>query len=229
MTDVSETHPIAQRITHIRQALPPSVRLIAVSKNVSVAAMRMAYAVGIRDFGESRIQEAEEKQIQLKDLTEITWHFIGHLQSNKVQKTINQFQWIHSVDSLKLAQRLDRLAESLSQPPKICLQVKLLPDPSKHGWTVSELLDDLAALDQLTQIQIWGLMIIPPAGLSETETLAVFQQAQALAEQIRSQPWQHLNIQELSMGMSGDYLLAIQAGATMIRLGTLLFGDRPPP
>ncbi|MBW4519118.1 MAG: YggS family pyridoxal phosphate-dependent enzyme [Scytolyngbya sp. HA4215-MV1] len=227
MTDVSETPLIAQRIASIRQTLPMSVRLIAVTKNVSVTAIRAAYTAGIRDFGESRIQETEEKQAQLHDLPEITWHLIGHLQSNKVPKAIAQFQWIHSVDSLKLAQRLDRVAESLSSAPHVCLQVKLLPDPNKYGWTVPELLADLVDLDQLSQIRIRGLMVIPPAGLSADQTLSVFQQARVIADQIRCQSWKHLKIQELSMGMSGDYPLAIQAGATMIRLGTVLFGDRP--
>jgi pyridoxal phosphate enzyme (YggS family) len=105
------TGSIAERIANIRQQLPPSVRLIAVTKQVSVEAMREAYAAGIRDFGESRTQEAEAKLAQLRDLPDLNWHFIGHLQSNKVKKALEQFQWIHSCDSLKLAQRLERLAE----------------------------------------------------------------------------------------------------------------------
>src|SRR4028118_2258788 len=114
---------IAERIANIRQQLPAGVRLIAVTKQVPVDAMREAYAAGIRDFGESRIQEAELKQSQLQDLPDITWHLIGHLQSNKARKALEQFHWIHSCDSLNLAQRLNRLAAELSLRPKVCLQV----------------------------------------------------------------------------------------------------------
>ena len=214
------------RIASLCQTLPPAVQLIAVTKQVPVAAMRAAYAAGLRNFGESRIQEAEVKQAELQDLPDITWHFIGHLQSNKVQKALELFQWIHSVDNLKLAQRLNRLAESLAHKPQICLQVKIMPDPNKSGWTPDELLVDLPQLDQCENLNIQGLMKIPPLGLSESETLAVFQQAQELANKIRQQGWSRLQMTQLSMGMSGDYRLAIQAGATMIRLGTILFGRR---
>ena len=214
------------RIAEICQTLPANVQLIAVTKQVPVAAMRAAYAAGLRNFGESRIQEAEAKQAELRDLPDITWHLIGHLQSNKAQKALELFQWIHSVDSLKLADRLNRLAETLPTKPQVCLQVKLLPDPNKSGWSVEELWADLPKLAQYQHLEIQGLMTIPPLGLNEQETLAVFQRTQELAEKIRQQGWSSLQIPQLSMGMSGDYQLAIQAGATMIRLGTILFGER---
>lgn len=217
---------IAQRIAEVRQQLPASVRLIAVSKQVPVNAIRCAYAAGIRDFGESRIQEAQAKQSQLSDLPDLTWHLIGHLQSNKAKKALEHFQWIHSVDSLKLAQQLDELARSLAKQPQVCLQVKLLADPHKYGWTVPELLADLPALDQCQNIQIQGLMTIPPLGLDEAEILALFEQARELAAQIQAQNWSRIQMQQLSMGMSSDYHLAVQAGATMVRLGTTLFGSR---
>lgn len=217
---------IASRIAKIRETLPESVRLIAVSKQVLPSVMREAYAAGIRDFGESRIQEAEVKQAQLQDLPDITWHLIGHLQTNKAQKALRLFQWIHSVDSLKLAQRLERLAQELQVEPQVCLQVKIKSDPNKYGWSVPDLLADLEALDRCTQIKIKGLMTIPPLGLDESETLEVFMRTRALAEQIAQQNWSNLKMEQLSMGMSADYHLAIQAGATMVRLGTALFGER---
>ncbi|MGL4378130.1 MAG: YggS family pyridoxal phosphate-dependent enzyme [Microcoleaceae cyanobacterium] len=220
------TDSIATRIAKIGAEIPPSVRLIAVSKQVSVDAMRVAYEMGIRDFGESRIQEATQKQALLQDLPDITWHFIGHLQANKALKAIALFQWIHSVDNLKLAQRLNHIAQELSRSPEICLQVKMLPDPNKHGWTVPELLKDLPLLNQCQNLQIKGLMVIPPLGLNETETLTLFKEARNLRITIQEQNWSHIKIQELSMGMSQDYPLAIEAGATMIRLGSILFGDR---
>lgn len=223
---IAEPLLIGDRIRQIRQTIPDSVRLIAVTKQVSVEAMRAAYAAGVRDFGESKVQEAATKQALLQDLTDVTWHLIGHLQANKATKAIAQFDWIHSVDSLKLAQRLDQLAGSQGQSPSICLQVKILPDPNKYGWTVAELLNDLDLLDRCTHLRIAGLMVIPPYELAPEQTQSVFEQAQELAEKIRQQLWTNLRIEELSMGMSEDYLLAIQAGATMIRLGRILFGDR---
>ncbi|NJR38804.1 MAG: YggS family pyridoxal phosphate-dependent enzyme [Leptolyngbyaceae cyanobacterium CSU_1_4] len=225
---------IAERLTQIRQTLPESVKLIAVTKQVSAEVMRAAYAAGVRDFGESRIQETLDKQAQLADLPNITWHFIGHLQSNKAAKALELFQWIHSVDSLKLAQRLNQIAAApiaadLSQKPMLCLQVKVLPDPTKYGWTIPELLHDLPALDQCTHLNIVGLMAIPPYGIDPSETLGVFTRTRDLAAQIQQDEpkIKHLKMQELSMGMSDDYRLAVAAGATMIRLGRTLFGDRP--
>lgn len=217
---------IAQRIARIRKQLPPDVLAIAVSKGVSASSMREAHAAGVRDFGESRIQEALLKQEQLKDLADIRWHFIGHLQTNKAKKAIEAFQWIHSVDSLKLAEHLNGLAADIPDPPRVCLQVKALPDPNKYGWNIPELLADLPALDRCEHLKIQGLMTILPLGLSAEQALAAFETIRELARKIREQNWSNLSMQQLSMGMSADYLLAIQAGTTMIRLGNIIFGER---
>ena len=220
------TGSIAERIATVRDQLPAGVRLIAVTKQVPVDAMREAYFAGVRDFGESRLQEAEAKIAQLKDLPDLNWHLIGHLQSNKAKKALEQFQWIHSCDNLKLAQRLNRLATELSLKPNICLQVKVVPDPDKYGWSIPELLADLPELDQCTALQIRGLMTILPLGLSPEESLQVFERTRELALKIEQQNWSNLHMQELSMGMSDDYLLAVQAGATQVRLGRIIFGER---
>jgi PLP dependent protein len=217
---------IAQNIETIRRDLPASVKLMAVSKQVSVAQMREAYAVGIRDFGESRIQEAQAKQEELSDLSDICWHLIGHLQGNKVRKAVQIFDWIHSVDSLKLLQQVDRVAGELSKSPQICLQVKILPDPDKYGWTIPELLADLPQINCCEFIKIRGLMAIPPLGLTIERTQELFESARDLTIQIAQQPGLQLQIAELSMGMSGDYRSAIAAGTTIIRLGSIIFGDR---
>lgn len=220
------TSAIAQRLDNIRCELPASVRLIAVTKQVSIDAIRQAYAAGVRDFGESRIQETAAKQAQLQDLPDITWHLIGHLQSNKAQKALGQFHWIHSVDSLKLAQQLNSLAEGLSEKPKVCLQVKIQSDPDKFGWSIPELWTDLPALDLCTNLNIQGLMSIPPLGLETAEILDFFEKTAELADKIKQKSWRHIQMQHLSMGMSGDYQQAVAAGATMIRLGRVLFGER---
>ena len=217
---------ISDRIAALLSSLPSSVRLIAVTKQVSTDAMRCAYAAGIRDFGESRIQEAATKQAELQDLSDVTWHLIGHLQTNKAKKAIEQFKWIHSVDNLNLAQRLNQLASQLGISPLVCLQVKILPDSSKSGWSIPELFADLPALNECKNLQIQGLMTIPPLGLNDSQILDVFYRTRDLTKEIQEKNWSHLQFRHLSMGMSGDYQLAVQAGATMIRLGTVLFGNR---
>jgi pyridoxal phosphate enzyme (YggS family) len=194
---------------------------------VPVSAMREAYEAGIRDFGESRVQEAIAKQQELQDYPDIQWHLIGHLQSNKAKKAVQHFDWVQSVDSLKIAKSLNQSASDFNKTLNVCLQVKLLPDPNKYGWEPETLMTDLPQLNQLTHLNIRGLMAIPPLGLSSDETLNYFRQVAQFAETINHQPIaDHITIKELSMGMSADYSLAIQAGSTMIRPGRLLFGER---
>ena len=216
---------IAHNIQQIRASLPSSVRLIAVTKQVSVEAMRVAYREGIRDFAENRLQEALTKQEELKDLSDVTWHFIGHLQTNKARKVLEHFPSIQSLDSLKLAQRLNQLAQELAISPRVYLQVKPLQDPDKYGWSIPELIEDLPQLETCKSLKIQGLMTILPYGLSSTEQLKAF----ATVRDVRTilEEKSTLSLPELSMGMSGDYLLAVEAGATMVRLGQILFGSRP--
>jgi hypothetical protein len=216
---------IAQRIAELRSELPDGVRAIAVSKYKPVADIRAAYAAGVRDFGESRIQEVIEKRQLLADLSDITWHFIGHLQSNKVNAALAQVDWIHSLDSLKLARCLQRAIEAGGSSPKLCLQVKFAPDPDKFGWEMEELLRDWETLEALDRLDVRGLMTIAPLGLTEGETRALFERAQVFLQELqeKAKRWQ---LKELSMGMSNDYPLAIVSGATMIRVGRTIFGER---
>lgn len=222
------SNSIAQRLTFLRQTLPPRVRLVAVSKQVSVESMREAYRSGQRDFAESRIQEALAKQEQLQDLNDIRWHFIGHLQTNKAKQALLNFHWLHTCDRLKLAQRLNQLAADLGRSPQICLQVKVLPDPNKYGWTVPELRAALRELNDYKNLKIQGLMTILPLGLSQPEQLSAFKHLRELGDAIAQSDYPHLKMEEFSMGMSGDYPLAVEAGATMVRLGQTLFGARHP-
>jgi len=215
---------MAQRLNSIRQNLPETVRLIAVSKNVSAEAIREAYDLGVRDFAESRIQDALLKQEQLQSLSDICWHFIGHLQGNKAKKALQNFQWIHTCDSLKLAERLDRLVEELGSSRSILLQVKALPDDNKSGWMIPELRSDLPKLNEYKNLNIQGLMTILPLGLSADQNLEAFTKIRDLGNQIDRQNYANLEMKEFSMGMSGDYLTAVKAGSTMIRLGSIIFG-----
>ncbi|MBC7825614.1 MAG: YggS family pyridoxal phosphate-dependent enzyme [Candidatus Parcubacteria bacterium] len=220
-----DSDSLKDRIVRFRETIPDTVRIVAVTKQVSAEVMRIAYAAGVRDFGENRIQDAEVKQEQLKDLTDVTWHLIGHLQANKAKKALEQFEWIHSVDSLKLAQRLNQLAVDRPHKPQICLQVKLLPDPNKFGWTEADLLADLPQLSDCKHLDIRGLMTIAPLGLESTEIFNLFVQTRELAVKIQQLNVEGLYLDQLSMGMSEDYLLAIRSGATMIRPGRILYGD----
>ncbi len=212
---------ICANISNIRANIPTSVKLVAVSKYTTTASIRAAYNAGVRDFGESRVQESKIKQDELADLSDITWHMIGSLQSNKTRQAIAQFDWIHSIDRLSLAQQCDRLISELGKSPKLLLQVKLADDPQKSGWSESELLTDLPELEKLENLDIIGLMTILPLGLDESQAYAIFSRVGDLAEKLRSLGWK--NIHELSMGMSADYAIAIKAGASIIRVGTQIF------
>lgn len=220
---MSEVNPetIANRIDKILTNIPANVKLVAVSKYTTTEAIRAAYDAGVRDFAESRVQDAKIKQEELADLTDITWHMIGSLQSNKARAAIAQFDWIHSIDRLSLAEQCDRLISELGKSPKLLLQVKLADDPSKSGWSESELLADLPRLEKLQNLNIVGLMTILPIGLDESQAYAVFSRVGELAAKLRSLGWH--NIQELSMGMSADYAIAVKAGASIIRVGSQIF------
>ncbi len=227
MTPVGSPQAITNQIHSIHPGIPPSVTLIAVTKFFPAEVVRLAYDAGLRHFGESRLQEAIQKQADLEDLLDITWHLIGHLQTNKARKAVEHFQWIHSVDSLKIARKIDQAAADLQVIPQCCLQVKMVPDPPKYGFDLESLEDALPALDQLAHLKIRGLMTIPPAETSAPEVKEIFAGAAVLAERINQKGFDRISIDQLSMGMSGDYAAAIAAGATMIRLGTVLFGSRP--
>lgn len=219
---------ITKRIQELRETLPPRVRLIAVTKTVSAEMMREAYAAGVRDFGENKIQEALAKQEQLQDLDDISWHFIGHLQTNKAKLALTHFDWIHTCDRAKIAQRLNRLTAELEiKPPNLLLQVKPLRDPDKYGWTIPELLAALPTLDQYKHLNIQGLMTILPFNQSVSQMRTGFEKVRDLAQEIEQKNYSHLVMKELSMGMSADYAIAVETGATMIRLGRTLFGERP--
>lgn len=236
----SEFDTLVEKIRSFRLTIPSHVRVVAVTKYTEVWAMRAAYAAGIRDFGENRVPDAAQKIIQLQDLTDVSWHLIGHLQSNKALKAVQIFDWIQSVDSIALAQRLDRLVAeqrlaeqqrlpipessspqlSLKKKVTICLQAKLLPDPNKSGWSAPELFADIPLLLALENLDIQGLMVIPPAGLTPQASENYFKQALDLTHQLADRG---LTMAVRSMGMSDDYQIAIDQGSTLIRPGRLLF------
>jgi pyridoxal phosphate enzyme (YggS family) len=217
---------IAKNVARLLAQVPEGVRLVAVSKTHAAAKIRAAYQAGLRDFAENRLQEALAKQAELVDLTDIRWHFIGHLQKNKAKKAIAHFDWIHTIDNLALLQKLNQYASESENKPKFCLQIKPLPDPNKFGWEIPAFLQDLPHITQCKQLNIQGLMTILPLGLTPQEISLAFRKIHDLQAQLNKEANFPFQLNELSMGMSGDYALAIAEGSTMVRIGHAIFGER---
>ena len=202
---------------------PGSVKLIAVSKTFSADCVRAAYDAGQRVFGENRVQELEEKSPRLPD--DIEWHVIGHLQSNKALKAVTLASYIHSIDSVKLLQRLDRLAAENKKRPGILLEINVSGEASKFGiadMTQAMLLGEEAL--KCANLDFRGLMTMAPLEASGDEIRSVFSSLRELRDRMEAQFG--VKIPELSMGMSSDYEAAIREGATFVRIGTAIFGRR---
>ncbi|WP_019409168.1 YggS family pyridoxal phosphate-dependent enzyme [Pseudomonas psychrophila] len=196
-----------------------SVHLLAVSKTKPAAALREAYAAGIRDFGENYLQEARAKQVELADLP-LCWHFIGPIQSNKTREIAEHFAWVHSVDRLKIAQRLSEQRPADLPPLNICIQVNVSGEASKSGCTPHDLPALAAAINALPRLKLRGLMAIPEPTEVRAEQDAAFAAVRTLQQSL------NLGLDTLSMGMSHDLESAIAQGATWVRIGTALFGAR---
>jgi pyridoxal phosphate enzyme (YggS family) len=196
-----------------------SVQLLAVSKTKPAQALREAYAAGLRDFGENYLQEALGKQLELADLP-LIWHFIGPIQSNKTRAIAEHFDWVHSVDRLKIAQRLSEQRPADLPPLNICIQVNVSGEASKSGCTPTDLAVLANAISALPRLKLRGLMAIPEPTEDRAEQDAAFAAVQSLQASL------DLPLDTLSMGMSHDLESAIAQGATWVRIGTALFGAR---
>lgn len=200
--------------------------MLAVSKTRPAAEIREAAAAGQYAFGENYLQEALDKIAELGDVHGLQWHFIGPIQSNKTRPIAQHFEWVHSVDRLKIARRLNEQREALQTPLNICLQVNIDNEDSKAGCLLSELPQLAAAVSALPNLRLRGLMAIPDPDQSEDDLKLSFHRlAKALAE-LRQQPDIEAPLDTLSMGMSSDLEVAIAEGATWVRVGTALFGER---
>ena len=199
-----------------------SVTLVAVSKGQSVSAVRAAAALGLEHFGESYLQEALTKRAALAELP-ITWHFIGRVQSNKTRPLAEQFDWVHGVDRLKIAERLSAQRPADRAPLNVCLQINIAAETTKAGIAPEESAELAAAVARLPGLRLRGLMAILPAGLSVEERRRSFGGLQALLQQLNARG---AALDTLSMGMSDDFREAILEGATLVRIGTALFGPR---
>ena len=198
------------------------VRLIAVSKTFPAEAVREAFEAGQTLFGESRQQEAEPKIAALP--AQVCWHFIGGVQRNKVRKILPHFAAIHAVDSLRLAEHIQHVAEELNLCPEIFLQVNAAGEASKGGYEPETLRRELEALRNLDRLQIQGLMTIPPEAPDAEGSRPWFARLREFRDELVSESG--LALSELSMGMSGDYEVAIEEGATLVRVGSAIFGRR---
>jgi pyridoxal phosphate enzyme (YggS family) len=227
---------LAERIASVCQRIdaaarrsgrePGSVRLVAVSKFRTVEEIEEAIGAGVTDIGESRVQEAENKRWRLAG-SGLTWHLVGRLQSNKVKKAVQIFDIIHSISTLDMARRVDRLARDQNTTQPVLIQVQVAEEESKQGLPMSKLYADLERMTELTNLRVQGLMVLPPYMPDPEEARPSFARLRELRDTARARDLVGPAFTELSMGMSHDFEVAVEEGATLVRVGTALFGERP--
>lgn len=251
MTDSLDPSTIAANLTAVRERVaaavdasgrkPESVRLIAVSKTFPAESVRAAIAAGQRDFGENKVQEAilkieaiEKTQVAGMDDglgggDQVRWHLIGHLQSNKARKAARPFDVIHSIDSVDLLQKIDASAREARRTPELLIQVDLAGEDTKFGAAPESLQPIFDAAASLASARLVGLMVLPPWSEDPEVARPYFRRLRELRDELGSRGVPAASLRELSMGMSHDYEVAIAEGATMVRVGTAIFGKRTPP
>jgi len=208
---------IAARLAEVTAALPPGVTLVAISKTQPPEAIREAYRAGQRHFGENYAQEWRAKAEALADLPDLVWHFVGGLQTNKARLLAGRVQWVHTVDRIELARELSRRTAAVGAALKVLLEVNVGGEAQKSGCGPAEVAALAGAVRGLPGLSLEGLMCIPPP---EADPRPHFRALRTLRDE--------LGLRELSMGMSADWRVAVAEGATLVRLGTAIFGDRPP-
>lgn len=220
---VQERIEVARELTN-REHDPP-VQIVAITKTFPASAIESAHRAGIKNIGENRIQESSQKFPHLPDLPQLKKRLVGHLQSNKASKAIKLFDAIDSIDSLKLARRLSVLLAENCNNYESLLQVNIGQDPTKHGFQLGKI-DTLLEVLELNNLGVKGLMTIGELTTNETTIRKTFQKLRQLKERLNTQLPEEGQLTELSMGMSSDYEMAVEEGATMVRIGTALFGER---
>ena len=228
---------IAVRLTEVRSRIataarsvgraPSSIQLIAVSKTCPLDAIRDAYAAGQRDFGENRVQEALEKIGRATD-PEIRWHLLGHLQTNKARKVAGVFTSVQSIDSIELLHKLDRAALEIGTTQDVLIQVAVAHETTKFGMPPADVPRLFEAGARLDAARVVGLMTIPPPAQTPEDARPWFRRLRELRDAWQASGVPATMLCELSMGMSGDFEVAIQEGATIVRVGTAIFGTRAP-
>ncbi len=224
-----------QRVTQsIHQAAllagrdPQDILLVAVTKTVVAERLRHAHAAGIRTFGENRLQEAQQKQESLQDLVDVSWHFIGQVQRRKIKDVVGQFDLIHSVESLEQARAMDKHADDMGITQDILLQVNVSGESTKGGFSSSDMLNALPEFERMMHVTVRGLMTIPPWSEDCETARPYFRELREMAHTVKQRDFQRTKMDELSMGMSRDYRVAVEEGTTIVRVGTALFGTRNP-
>jgi len=232
---------IAENVAQVRERIAraaarvgrnaDSIVLMAVSKTVETARIKEAYYAGLRVFGENRVQEFEGKSIALSNLTNAEWHLIGHLQSNKARKAAELFHSVDSVDSLRLAERLNQAVTEAGKKLEVLIEIKVGQEESKAGIPLDspELEKILRTAPQLANLQICGLMTVPPFTDDPEGARPYFRLLRDLRDQIAARKLPAVQMDVLSMGMSHDFEVAIEEGSTCVRVGTAIFGARPNP
>lgn len=232
-----ERPDIPERLRHVHEGIaraaervgrePSSVSLIVVTKGVSLERVEEAVRAGVRDIGENRLQEALPKMAALgARYGTLRWHFIGTLQRRKARSVVGAFEVIQSVDSHALAEEINRRAEARGVPQRVLLELNLGHEPSKSGFDPAKMKDLLPSLDRLPFLEVEGLMAIPPYTEDPEGARPYFRQLRDLAQALRAIPCRRVALKDLSMGMSHDYQVAVEEGATMVRVGQAIFGAR---
>lgn len=226
---------IADNLSRVRERIaraairagrrPDSVKLVGVTKAVDLQRIQMAVAAGLRIIGENYIQEAREKIPHLKE--EVEWHFIGRLQTNKAKYAVRLFDLVQTVDSMKLALELDRRAQALDMIMPILMQVNVASEKMKGGVALEKALHFAAELSHLQHLRLRGLMTMPPFFSQPERARPYFRRLRQLAEEIAAQDLPAVEMEEISMGMSGDFEVAVEEGASLVRVGSAIFGSRP--
>jgi pyridoxal phosphate enzyme (YggS family) len=232
---LSDSESIRENIARVEERIaaacrragrrPEDVRLVAISKTFPAERIRAAYDAGLREFGENKVQETRAKRPALGDL-DITWHLVGHLQTNKAKLARELFHWVHSVDSLRLAQKLHQSAAVGGARLPVLIEVNLGGEESKSGLRAEDVLPLAEEISRLETLELSGLMTLPPFLENPEEVRPYFRRLRELAHEIDSKKLPGVSIKELSMGMSHDFEMAIEEGATIVRVGTAIFGAR---
>lgn len=235
MTNIDMPEDIQKRLKLVKERIeaaalssdrdPKTVKLVAVSKTVPVDRVHAAIKAGVTVLGENYVQDAREK-IEALGKERVSWHFVGHLQSNKAKYAVKLFDLIHSVDSLKLAKELNKRAGALGKAQDILIQVNISGEETKSGIDTEQTLNLVRGISSLENIAVRGLMTMPPYFNAPDKVRPYFKALKSLQTLIRQEAIPNVDMTELSMGMTGDFVAAIQEGATLVRIGTAIFGER---
>ncbi len=237
MGDLSDSGLIGDHVAVIRKRIqeaavrrgrdPNTIRLIAATKTVPVSRIQAAVDAGVIHLGENRLQEALPKLGALASRTDLTWHFIGQLQRRKAKAVIGRFQLIHSVDSLELAHEINHRAAEKGLCQSVLLELNIGNEPTKTGFLASELINVVNMLDAMPNLAVKGLMAIPPPTETPEAARPYFRAVRDCSESVKRSVCCRIRMDELSMGMSHDFEIAVEEGATYVRIGTAIFGQRP--